>query len=176
MRDTKVRQQRPARACFEKDVFRLDVAMDNTMRMRKRERLRNFPENAFRALWSEWTLVGDRLLERAAWHQLHHQREPAVAQPMHGVNSHDVGMLQSRDRSRFARQACYGFLSARRETWSHHFDGHFAMERAVPCAIHDGATAASQLPEQRIGVLKVADFACVTIVTLIDHRASCCAT
>ena len=79
MRDPKVREQRATRSRFEKNVLRLDVAMHDTVRMRERERLRHFLENAFRAFWNEWTFVGNRLLQRAARHQLHHQGQPTVA-------------------------------------------------------------------------------------------------
>ena len=76
---------------------------------------------------------GDALLKRLALDDLENQ-ETVPIDGFETMNRRDVGMIQRREQSRFPLQPRHPFFVIR-ERCRQHFDGHFALELAIPRTI-----------------------------------------
>jgi hypothetical protein len=85
--------------------------VDDVVRVRERERCATSPRISARPRRRERPLLGDHLLERAPGDARHSECE-AVAQLAHGVDAHDVRVLEPRDRPGLAGQAPDGVVGA----------------------------------------------------------------
>ena len=125
------------------NVARLDVAMDEPLRVRGGERGRELLHEPRRARGLKRPFGREQRLEVRAVDEPH--REVELAARLAGlVDRYDVGVLDAREAARLAHEALArdGIVRA---LWRDHLDRRDAIERRLPSAIHDAHAAAAEL-------------------------------
>src|ERR1700723_1515166 len=98
-------------ALGQKNICRLDVAMDNTFRVRRIERIRQLNPPIQQPVHARRAHI-QLMKERLALQQLHGNKR-LVARSLDRINRADVGMVQPRSSARFRQKAVQRILIAR---------------------------------------------------------------
>ena len=139
--DAEVHDARRA-AGIEQDVRGLEVAVDDALRMRLRQRIDDLPHQLSRLQRLDRPVGLEHLVEAATLDILENQI--GIATLLAGIeNRHDIGMAQLADRTRLGQQRRRGLRIAAGKM--HGLDRHLALQLRVPCQIDDALRAASQL-------------------------------
>ena len=114
------------------DVGRLDVAVDDVVRLRGDEGLEGLINHLGEILLGQDT-TGHRLVEGLALEQFHHDETALLILP-HVEDSDDVGVVQARERLSFGDQFVRRFLHlilGRIRGGEHALDGDFPLELGI---------------------------------------------
>jgi hypothetical protein len=104
MGNAEVRHHRPAGACFEQDVVRLDVTMYDAATVRVGECPRDFAQYARGIGWRERSLRSEPLSKCLAFDVAHHEEHESVCFA-DAMDRNDVRVRQSRGGARFLNEA-----------------------------------------------------------------------
>ena len=132
----------------EKDIFRLQVAMNDAALVRRRQPVSDLGPDLDRLAHRKRAPV-QGFTKRLAFQHLHHQVRSAV---LHTdvMNGQNIGMVQGRDAARFLLEAAHpagiGSDSLRED-----FDGDGAVQAAIASAIY---LAHSALPNGREDLIR----------------------
>ena len=123
-----------APVAVDQDVLRLDVAVDELVLVRARQRPADLDGVGHRLGHRQPPIAPDAVLERLALHELEHDVGSAVVLP--GVDHRDhVGVVQLGHGARLAPEALE-LVRVARDVPVHQLDGHPALERGVEGAVH----------------------------------------
>ena len=125
------------------DVGRLEIAMRDTLFMRRFQRLGDLQRDPQRLVQRLWRF------QRRAIHQFHGDGF-ALGRLLQSVDGGDVRMIQRRQRLGFPVEARQTFGIAR-QSGGHHLDGDLAVEPRILSAIHLAHAARAQRRQNRIG-------------------------
>ena len=91
-------------AVGDHQVRRLEVAVYDTAAVRVAKRIEHLDAEVRRLRWRERTEAVRQIVERFAAHEFHHHQQLVVLM-MQFVDRGDAGMVQARERHRFAAEA-----------------------------------------------------------------------
>ena len=132
----------------EQHVRGLDVAMDEALRVRRVERVRDLCDDRERARRIERALRAQELAQVGALHEAHDEVEAAV-ELARVVDRHDVRVLERHRQLRLAREAlAEAFVG--RELGRHQLQRDDALEAEVARAVDH---AHSALPDELLGAV-----------------------
>ena len=129
LRDAEVRHEHPLLRALEHHVLRLDVAVDQRLRVRFRQRVGDVGADPDHFRLGQLALAPQPRVERLPVHHRH----PEVDQPLalaHEEDREDVGMVEFRGRLGFADEALHA-LAAAGELGPQHLHGDLARELPV---------------------------------------------
>ncbi len=126
------------------DVLGLYVPVNDPFAMGVGEGARHVDQDRSCLSASKRTTVPNELAEGRSMDVLHDERKTVFVQGLDVVDLHDVGVLELAYQPRFAQQAGERLVVGGRGG-SQDLDGHRPIELAVPCQVHDGHAAATEL-------------------------------
>src|SRR5436190_10839090 len=139
---------------IEKDIRRLEVAMQDAALMRVMNGARHLHDDRDAAANVLWTIGWTRKFprERSAFHQFHGVEEAAIMFA-YFINGNDMRMIEARARLSFAAKTA-GRCFPRQVRSQYHFQRHHAIQAPLPRAINDSHAAARDFIQE----LVVAEF------------------
>ena len=124
----------------DEDIRRLDVAMDDSLGMRRIERIRNLHAE-IEHLLDRQRFIFDPVLQRLAIEKFHGDERLAIYF-VHVVNRADIGMIQSGGRACFPSKS-FERLAIRGKIFRQEFQRNEAAELRIFGLEHDAHTAAT---------------------------------
>src|SRR5207249_7474987 len=140
----------PTPASFEQDIVGLDVAVDDTDRVRGAQRVGGVDHDAARLLRRQPAPAFEPGRERLPVDVRHHEVDEAVRPFADAVDRDNVRVGQPGGGLRLAQEPDADLL-AEGELRREYLDGHLAFQALVTRLVHDAHPAAADLPFDRIG-------------------------
>ena len=144
--DAEVRDHR--RVAREQDVVRFDIAVYDTLLVRRRERARDLPHHTHRFVDRQFPVVREPLAQRLTAHERHREVRQA-ADLAGGEKRHDVRVLQLRGECDLAAESVDGNLASDR--LGKDLDDYVAAEGILARDEHARHAAAAKLTLQGVG-------------------------
>ena len=144
-------------AALDQDVVRLQIAMDDAGRLRRRQRVRDLRHDLAHAPPRHVLLLREQRTQAAPAHQLHHEVRATFRQRAVVDRARDVRMLELRGRHRLACEARRD-LAVTGQLSAHDLERHRLVQREVLGDEHRAHAALAEQAQHAVAIVEHAAF------------------